>query len=831
MSHISKMDNILECEPPHPIISVVPEYASKLSKDLSSFQDIDFTAAMNDDQIIRCFQNLNGHLSHEKPMMCIRLINFLLSNITEKLFPLFIENFLISSVTSALEKISREQITALKELDDVIFSFLHRLIIPFMKVHFIDLQTNDQNSNKKGPIIAAMNNFQLFIAKSPKLPKSGDLLRAIHVSQRLTYWIAYKNKDGVSLEIILNAILPARINELPLPLSSEIARCLVIVAATFDLLECGNLLEIKRLLVSAIAKFLKYKPESFANPSTISCLMEIKTHSFIAPPLSDALDHAGNVELNSILQLVRFWLFIIGTNNKQKLLDMCSLCPALQSDIFARHSNKFIESNFAMNFFKQSLVTNTVADFIKYESIPKDDDFHNMAIFLRSHSNEKLKPEPYTNKLGVLLSNVYKTINSLPVISSDIDLMISCAKIVSSLISFEQLKIEGFERISPHFFQTAVAVAEAIIASPLYPHSPTSNYMSSLLQSSFEELAAACAGKPKEFLTYLLNVSPSLGKCMLFTVGLNYPFVRDNYSSTWKNLISNNIESILRFGLSLLKIPRKITIQIVAKFYLTIINFALKMQLSHKLLYGILDAPLNIFNSVSDNLIKMEPINQLNDFVCFLDFYNIIFENPFIKSFFIANANGEFWKNLKFFVSSPLSKISVNLTNKALNLLTKLSDYSNSINPRISSGQRIFIDTLHYSDLIDFISLLNNILPCDYQTNQEKCAFAQAISELLLSWCYPLPILLIVKGSLTEGFIKEIQQLIQQPGSEYPEIENTLSQVEKCFNISISEKDAAKCIAEFVKLEEHLPQINSSKKLCSMYFKIIDSINCNTTHS
>ena len=225
---------------------------------------------------------------------------------------------------------------------------------------------------------------------------------------------------------------------------------------------------------------------------------------------------------------------------------------------------------------------------------------------------------------------------------------------------------------------------------------------------------------------------------MLFTVGLNYPFVRDNYSSTWKNLISNNIESILRFGLSLLKIPRKITIQIVAKFYLTIINFALKMQLSHKLLYGILDAPLNIFNSVSDNLIKMEPINQLNDFVCFLDFYNIIFENPFIKSFFIANANGEFWKNLKFFVSSPLSKISVNLTNKALNLLTKLSDYSNSINPRISSGQRIFIDTLHYSDLIDFISLLNNILPCDYQTNQEKCAFAQAILQAAPDYKYRL---------------------------------------------------------------------------------------------
>lgn len=808
------LNNLLYSDPPHPNIPKEKGAKKSFPKELSSFKDIDFTNASTVEEIHRCFQNLITYLSRESSKNNIRLIRFIFSALEDNMFPFFLKSKLADSVVSALNKLRNE---FSNQVDDLLYLFLSRLTKSIIK------SLNEP----------AIFNIQLLIVKG-KLQRSGDLLRAMYASNRFTGWIESKNRTGASLQIILNAIHPARVTELPLLLASEIARCLIISALYLDTLEYFDIENIKFLLVSCISRFLRYKPESFANPSIIACLREISTPKIIAPPLHIVKNNLKLIEIPNILQSVRFWLFIIGTYNPEKIIEIASISPALQSDVLNFHFKFFENVPQSISFFKNSLVIDGVSNLIAFNEVPNN--IHDLAIFLRNRSNETLKFPVFTKMLGQIISNIYHQIKSLPLCSCDASLMISSAKVICNLISFVPIANQkdipsGFEPLSPHYFEAACAIAEAIVYSPLYPHYKTNNCISLLLKAAFDELACTCATKPKEFLSYILNVRPNPAKCLLFTSGLNSPIVIEHHQNTWKQYIINNLFGILKMGLSLLKVPSNITIDIVSSFYITIVKFSIKMEFHQKLIYGILMAPIILFNSISEIALQAEPIRMPESeeesdknhkdnsvILCFLGFIEKIIENKYVKAFFNVNAGPVFWNQILTYISPPFTAISAQLASRSFRILARLSDYSNTINPQIVPGERILIDTVHYNDLLEIIQMLNGMTDCKFNSKMEKGVLALSISELLTAWCSPRPIAEAVKQNLDlQGLFEKIKLFAHDAGELFEKtINGILRNVESCF----SAVDETEALSDLVQIEENIPKFVSSKKLTELYFKI-----------
>lgn len=812
------INKILFCDPPHPIDLQQKELEKKLPNDLLSFQDMDFSMASTSDEIFQCFQKIISYLKHESSKNNIKLIQFIFVSLQPNMFPFFLKSNLPECIPAALNKILSESRNELSsKIDELLYLFLSRLVESIMK------SLNEP----------AMRSLQLFIVKAD-LRKSANLLRAMYASNRLTEWVDSKNKTGDSLQIILEAIHPAPIPQLPSLLASEIARCLIISTLFLGSLQCFDVENTKSLLVSCISRFLRYKPESFANPSTISCLREITTKKIIAPPLCELKSHSELVEIPNILQLVRFWLFIVGTYNPENLIQIASISSTLQSDVISFHYKIFGNNPRANDFFRKSLVIDGVCNFITFNEIPNN--IHDLALFIRNRAHDSDKLPIYTAMLGQIISNVYHQIKSLPLCSCDASLMISCAKVISSLISYgltvyPKIKTEGFEPLSSHYFETACAVAEAMVYSPLYPHRPNDNYISFLVKSAFDELAGTCATRPKEFLSYILNVTSNPAKCLLFTSGLNSPVVIEHHQSTWRHYIINNLFGILKMGLSLLTVPSNITINIVSSFYLTIVNFSVKMNFPPNLLYGILMAPLTLFNSVAEITLQAEPIRMFGKsedseyhencsvINCFFGFIEKILENKYVKGFFNVNAGLTFWNHIKMTISPPFTAVSAQLAARSFRIITKLSDYSNSISPITSAGQRIFIDTIHYNELLEVIQMINEMTDCEYNTKVEKGVFALSIAELLASWCSPRPIAEAVKKNLNlVNTFKKLRFFACDAGEQFEIlVDDILKTVEK-YMTEIEESEA---LTDLIEIESELPKFSPSKKLCDMYFKII----------
>lgn len=823
------LNKLLYSDPPHPQIPKASGVKKSLPKELSPFQDIDFTIASSKEEIIHCFQKLITYLNRESPKNNINLIRFIFSSLVDRMFPFYLKSGLADCVNKIMSELRNE---FSNQIDDLLYLFLSRLTRSIIKA------LNEP----------AILNLQTLVIKA-KLRQSGDLLRAMYASNRFIGWIQSKNRTGPSLQIILNAIYPANIQELPLPLASEIARCLIISSLYLDKLDYFDIENTKFLLVSCISRFLRYKPESFANPSIIACLREITTKKVIAPPLYVIKNHPKLVEIPNILQSVRFWLFIIGTYNPDKLLEIASISPALQSDVLNYHFQLFENIPQSLNFFKQSLVIDGVCNLIGFADIPNN--IHDLALFLRNRANDAIKFPVFTKMLGQIISNIYHQIKSLPLCSCDVSLMISSAKVICSLMTFVQTAHQkdipsGFDPLSPHYFETACAIAEAMVFSPLYPHYPTDNCISTLLKAAFDELAGTCATKPKEFLSYLLNVRSNPAKCLLFTCGLNSPIVIEHHKNTWRHYIINNLSGILKMGLSLLKAPSNITIDIVSSFYITIVKFSMKIirDFPQKLLYGILNAPIILFNSVAEIALQTEPIRMGNDkseeeeeeeesesinrkvgsygncsvILSFLGFIEKIIENKYVKCFFNVNAGPIFWNQILTFISPPFTAISAQLASRAFRIIARLSDYSNTINPLISPGQRILVDTIHYNDLLEIIQMINNMTDCKYNTKMEKGILSLSIAELLAAWCSPRPIAEVVKANLDlENLFEKLKFFACDAGENFDMlVSGILKEVESCMN-SVCETDALKDIIE---IEGNLPKFLSSKKLTEMYFKI-----------
>ena len=158
------LNKLLYSDPPHPQIPKASGVKKSLPKELSPFQDIDFTIASSKEEIIHCFQKLITYLNRESPKNNINLIRFIFSSLVDRMFPFFLKSGLADCVNKIMSELRNE---FSNQIDDLLYLFLSRLTRSIIKA------LNEP----------AILNLQTLIIKA-KLRQSGDLLRAMYASNR-----------------------------------------------------------------------------------------------------------------------------------------------------------------------------------------------------------------------------------------------------------------------------------------------------------------------------------------------------------------------------------------------------------------------------------------------------------------------------------------------------------------------------------------------------------------------------------------------------------------------------------------------------------------------
>lgn len=444
------MNAVFHSDPPHPIAQSEEVANPIIPPEISEREDIIYTQASNQDELLSAFHSLADYLMETSGKDRYIAFQYSICYISEKMFPLLVTSNLLETISSILE-IETSKNTK-KEIDNNIYLMIKRCVIPFTQAIINDDQ-----------IICSFENS---IIKS-KLKKSIFLIRSIHTSIRLTQWVLNSNQDVHILQLILSSVRKIKMSAIPLPLATEIARCLIITTFILPTLSSSDLYFIRRDLIICIAKLLIDQPNSFANPSTIECLNYFNNHEIdynksnvnsstnslfpsdhktkkflatispkkiIAFPAIDALRIPEIVPINSILQQIRITLFSVNIYDLNNLLNIASISLSAQSAIIHRHPEIIKLELENKIFFGRCLSIDTTSKYIKFDKTPKN--IVELASFLRSHNHKKSgRLNALTKDLDKIIVAVYMSIKRLPRVSVDYQTLISSAKIMSYFIS------------------------------------------------------------------------------------------------------------------------------------------------------------------------------------------------------------------------------------------------------------------------------------------------------------------------------------------------------------------------------------------------------------
>ncbi|KAH0793165.1 hypothetical protein GPJ56_002874 [Histomonas meleagridis] len=659
-------------------------------------------------------------------------------------------NFL-EVITDKLSQIACDGESILKnDFDMVVFNLISSNIVPIMAQYLFS---------------PSFSRFQAFVVAN-EYPHTCDLLRTMYSSKRFTQWVMSPKRNSYSLDIILESIFPARVSELPPELSTEIARCLISASLLIKPLSSSDLKLTVSLLISTIARFLKYSPESFCNASTVYCLQQVKTSKIIAPPLADIRNHPELAKLDAVLQLVRFSNYHIHINNKYHLLKLASISPSMKAEILNHHFHKFQKDPKELKFLYNNIAIDTTAQNAIFNEFP--DNLTELSILLRSQSKDKLKKLAYTEYLQKILNLIFVTIKNLPTASCNLSILVSSSKVMSSLIGYENYvfqkeirnthRFNGFEALSPHFIAVACAVAESMISSPLFPHFDCNNPSSFVLKAAFDDMSLTLISRPKELLTYLFNTDPTPCKCSILVSGLTSSSAKP-YLKNWKFYFIANITKLVQYGISLLKIPSEITVDITAQYYLSLVKFSVEQNLDKGLIQSLLSVPIELTCVIGKKTLEMEVINSQKTLSHFFSFIEKVLQSPIVKSFILLVARRDFWDSLFFWLNPNVMTLTTKLPSKIIRIFSKLSDFDNTMNNTLVGTQRVIVDCLHFHLVDIIIDHINNLRFEDLNVNiSERSLFVVSILQLLLSWCSPPPLASYVVMKIRPELVEAIHQ-------------------------------------------------------------------------
>jgi hypothetical protein len=227
------------------------------------------------------------------------------------------------------------------------------------------------------------------------------------------------------------------------------------------------------------------------------------------------------VPLDGFLQLVRFSLFAALFNSAKDLLHLASLCPSACGEILRQRSCLLVTSFSLPACLTHSLAVDSVTPFAVCISVPSD--LLDLAVALRSDLSLSQGIMFFAILVGNLVHRVWTNAREHSRGSTDVELLIGCARVMVSLIVHNtgyQLKSIAVSSVYPHCIAAAVTIADAITASPLYPHVRPRGSITFLVRAAFDDLAHACFTRTKECMQHLLATGPTPGRVLLIAVGL-----------------------------------------------------------------------------------------------------------------------------------------------------------------------------------------------------------------------------------------------------------------------------------------------------------------------
>lgn len=808
---------VLLAPPPRPHRHTPSKPNISLPQELTRLKGINFLKATNDEELSGAFQEITMSLKRETNHIRRSLVKFILERLDPSMFNIFIESSLAEEIVSSLPSITEKDSAheSKKEFDERIAAFLSMNIKPFMR--FLN-----------APVVVK---FQKFIIQK-KYEKSMRLLCSIVATKRFTVWVKSSERDALSLEIILESVYPAPMGELPELLIAEIARCLVASSLLLDTLQDCNLSNCCCLLVKCISRVLKYAPMAFATPSTIYCLQQVKTPGVIASPLSDVRNHPEFVQIEQVLQLIKFSLHATIVSKKPDLINIAAICDACKSEVLVHHRDLFEKDEKSLAFLQHSLSSEIVAPYAQYPEKYFPNNLVDLSVFIRSKLDDNIKTKTFTSGVSKMLYMVYHSLKSLPKTPFDAPTLIAAARVMSDLLRFESLRFDlyknkypGHEAISPHFIAISCQVADSLVNSPLYPRIPSNNPMAFQIQGSLEELAAGIVIRPREFLQYIIATPPTPGRVQLLSSTLkliadNSPFLKTGPQliKLWNEYLVANMVQVTQYGLSILKIPSEITCEIAANFYINIVNASIKMNVGRYVLHPLLNAPLELLSAFGEIAIGIEPINEAKSSLFFLGFFEHIFSSPVIKTYAILLAKGNFWKALKFWLQPEVAVVAGRVTARVLRIFALLSDFSNSMKNGIIESQRLIFDSIHNQIIDDIAEALNNLPECIDLGAQERGLLAMSAMELLLAWCDPVPIAAFVALKVSYDTVLKFKQMGQQAGGYFATICEELAQnILQGFEEGVQNGDSN----ELANIQNCFTGSDVTQKLYGLFFVLI----------
>jgi len=701
--------------------------------DLKLQSNIDFRIAEKNNMINQLFSDLEKIVHSIDLKMQYKLSLFIIESLCDKNISEFLISGLLEQICSIINiSFEKKYIEMVNDIDEKFFSMISRCFECF---------ANSLDCSQVSTLVKTM----LYL----KLNKCLALMRTTFSARKLSLWVRSNEHLPIPLVIIVDSLVFAPYNILPLKLSAEIARCLIISSIILPYIKDYNILSIASQIQSCINRILKYSPASFYSASAIFCLNLISEKDLIALPMKIIRQYPNHYSLKTSLQLVRMTLNINELSKPLEVLKAASVCEASQSIVIQKHINMFNDYPLLSKYLKRSLCYDDPSVMKQIPGSPST--LSNLALLMRLSDLDPLKFKTITQGLGEVLYNVHSKISLLSHPSIDFKIMIEASKIMSSLMTIDCSSVIGeviqnCDLITVHYIYITCEIVESIVLSPLFPHKESSFIfpISSFLFNSFLELAQSASCRPYSLFEYLLSTMPNpprirfLGEIFVYIYdSIIRKQLPDNMYKQWSLIIISNLKFINAYILRTLKYTCAITSRIVAKTYITFIQLVLLFLPKKDYIYSLLSPLIDLLRSIQiiGKSLSGPIINKISSLFIFFEECTA---NPVIKTFMNLSMEPEnyncFINILKTSIVSSQSKLCVSI----LKTLTNMGNYCNSMRNDVLQHQRLVFDISYYQFVNDIINVLMILLKKDYFSKIETSLVSKSIIELFLSWCFPL---------------------------------------------------------------------------------------------
>ena len=785
-----------------------------LPKQFKNIRELDIKHCVKEENsIIDTFQKLLAKIQKETPINIKILVIYTLQSISPQIFKEFINSDLFSHVLDNFIDIFNPSKLEYLELDDkTIYEFLYK------NIKGVSVCFNDQSIKKLCQRISEKNH----------LVNSKHTINAIKYAFDFHLWVSDPEKSTSVLSLFFKPIrFSFKIELLPLPLVSEIARCFVIAALVFPKLENDDPVSISNNIAICLLRILQYAPKSFENASIRRCLELVHYDNPISPSLwklRSAL-HYKNL-LRCTLELIILTLNIDHMDEKQDLINAASVSDTVKVCVIKSHNPLFEDDIDAKEYLSSVSMPQDITDTTcTFSKVP--DSLSDLSVFLSSRGVDKnLQKTARTRKLGFILNKVNNALNSLTFPSCDYDTLIECMNIMLSFINIPAFSEEMpslRSTISSCYIYLICKIVDAVVASPLYPHkdSDFDNVESINLYITLSELGRALLPHFLVFFDFILSTQPTPQRVQLlywFLVNKNENMRKDDQVLKRINdFIYANFLSIEVYILKILKVPSEIGSIIAADCYMQLFN-SVYIYKKLSVMKPFLQMQLEMISKLAERAFGSDKNTIENGFYHTLTFLENIAKHPYIKSYFLmcstVSFNGLFTNWLKPDMVHKYPKVAARI----FKILSHLCDFGNTCCGGVPGAQRLVTDCLAHP-ILEIV--LKYVVEYDFDSLflEEKTDLAFAILEFLLALCDPTPVVTFMMAIIDQQIPNNLRDLIFERGDE------TMSQIANQLAIDINKSITAakskECPVSIDKVQSIFQKEGGDLVICSIFFQLI----------